>query len=278
MVAVARRGDRSLSLAIGAAIVGLSAVLGIGAATLLGTTQVGPAGPAPPAGTVGTAAGSELAVSGPAASGPASSGPAPSGPAAPTGAVQTELFDELPMGAPPPPAWTTTGTAEVIAAPTSVDRSLRLRSSGAGAEARSCLELAVPWLAMRHIDFRFQVGDAVSAARFVTLDAGTDTLLSLNADPTAKVSNGPVPDVPDPSAGAGRSTTARPSAWRHIQIEIDPETQRLSWTTTNDAGAPGESGTRTLPTLDGLPTGALCLHSPKGTPLGWIAIDDVLVE
>jgi hypothetical protein len=240
--------SRSGLLAAAAAIVAVSVVVGIGGAFAFGLYQVGGPGTA--------ASGAGLAT------------PAPS-----VAAIEVETFDSPPVGAGGPAAWKLAGNADVIVTPATGDRSLRLRTSRTGAEASACRSLPGAATSTIRLEFDLLVGKAVSAARLLSLNAGPDLLLSLKVDPEGRLTTRP----PAPSASVDPSTRT-PISWQRVAIEIDPRGHRVMWSETDQDGGEVAAGVRAVPGLERLPGGTVCLHSPKDTPAGWIAVDNLAIE
>jgi len=172
----------------------------------------------------------------------------------PGGTPSVETFDDLSLDSPLPPPWTVSGsgTAAVIPLPTSVDRSVRLRSSEAGGGLRACRSI-VPGSPDVHVSVDVLVGTLPEQpVGLLSLESGGKAVYELNLGADGSVE----PDQPVTGVvvqGGGPPPAAAPT------------------------GAPSESSRRHL-VIDGpVPADSLCLRSPDGVASGWIAIDNVAV-
>ena len=189
-----------------------------------------------------------------------------------------ETFDGLPMDSPPGARWVVYGGdgASVIALPTSVDRSIRVRSSTQGEAATACRVIDDTTAAV-HIGFDLLVGGAPpSTAAVVSLRAGERDLLSLGIEPSGRL-------VAMPGAGFEGGSTGPTSAppvegWGRVDLTIDGAGGLIDWRAHDATGAQVASGTPQVADLAGVAVDGVCFHSPLGTPSGWIAIDDLIVE
>jgi len=239
---------RGLLAAVGT-IIGASALIGLGGAFVLGVVQVG----------------------GPRWARSESGGPTP----APSTATEVETFDSMPVGAGTDASWNLAGDADVVATTATGDRSLRLRTSRSGAEAIACRPLPRATTSTMHLEFDLLVGKATTAARRLSLNAGSDVLLALKVDPDGTVLIGPPAPSPSPSGGPSTET---PHRWQRVAIDVDPRAHRVTWSEVDPGSGPVASGKRAVPGLERLPGGTVCLHSPKDTPAGWIAVDNLSIE
>ena len=101
--------------------------------------------------------------------------------------VSIESFDALPMNSVLGADWIVSGGdgASIVALPTSVDRSVRVRSSDKGEAATACR--AVDATAAERIGFDLLVGRPPrSATPVVTVNSGERDLLILNVDPSGR--------------------------------------------------------------------------------------------
>jgi hypothetical protein len=189
-----------------------------------------------------------------------------------------ESFDGLPMDSPPGAGWVVNGGdgASVVALPTSVDRSLRVRSSTQGGAATACRAIDGPASALR-VSFDLLVGrPPPSSAPVVSVQGGERNLFTLGVDPSgwllAMDGSGSEGSSPDPDS-------ARPSeGWARVDLRFDGPGGVIDWRAHDVTGAEVSSGSSQIAGLAGAAVDGVCFHSPRGTPSAWIAIDDLIVE
>ena len=170
------------------------------------------------------------------------------------GTPVAETFDDLSIDSPLPEPWATSGsgTAAVIPLPTSVDRSVRLRSSQAGGGLKACRPI-VAGAPDVHVAVDVLVGTLPEqAVGLLSLEAGGQPAFELTLGPDGSIEpNQPVTGVVVQGVGAPPAATpsggAADSTWRHLVIDGPMQAD------------------------------AVCLRSPDGVASGWIAIDNVAV-
>jgi hypothetical protein len=219
---------------------------------------------------------------------PAATVQAATSPAA-TGAVGgvtslLEAFDDLPISATPPAPWRVTGEGPVavVALPTSVDRSVRIKSTAPGEMTALCRPTDVGGATGLHVAFDYVLGGTiVDVVLLASLQSGGTGSIEMLVGP----SGAPV-GVKGVDGGASASSppTAPPSqaagsaglVWQRLVIDVDPLAGSVSWAGHDASGAETGAGTATVGVAREAP-GTLCLHSPA-VPAGWIAIDDLMIE
>ena len=219
---------------------------------------------------------------------PAATVQAATSPAA-TGAVGgvtslLETFDDLPISATPPPPWRVTGEGPVavVALPTSVDRSVRIKSTAPGETTALCRPTDIGGATGLHVAFDYVLGGAiVDDVALVTLQTGGTGSIELLVGPTgapvgvkgvdggASASSPPAAPPSPPAGSAG-------FVWQRLVVDVDPLAGSVSWAGNDPSGAETGAGTATIEVAREAP-GTLCLHSPA-VPAGWIAIDDLTIE
>jgi hypothetical protein len=211
---------------------------------------------------------------------PPTDGPSTDVPA--TGAPATtkleDTFDALPMDSLPGADWVVSGGdgASVVALPTSVDRSIRVRSSIQGNAATACRSVPDATASSR-ISFDLLVGrPPPSTAAVVSLRSGERDLLTIAVDPSGSLTTiaGSGPAASSPAAGG-----VRPRAgWGRVEVRIDGPGGLIVWRAHDVSGAEVAGGDLEVTDLAGAPVEDVCFISPQGMPSGWIAIDDLIVE
>ena len=200
---------------------------------------------------------------------PLAQGSLPPSPSSPSAAAATaevrgvvsidETFDDFAMGTTLEGPWTVTGgKAEIVALPTSVDRSVRIWSYRKGGSTRVCRHLdALPG---SKISVRFEFMWKPTPTAVVTLltfrHARAD-IVALQVDP-------------------GGSPVQEPG-WQRLDAVLDTTFGQLTWQTDEVADAGATSGSAAV-TLGSARPDELCLLSPSGSSSGWVAIDDLHIE
>jgi hypothetical protein len=199
--------------------------------------------------------------------------------------VQT--FDDLPIRSRLADPWTTAGdgSAEVVALPTSVDRSLRISSSTTGKPTLVCRPMSVGPAQSFTIAFDYLVGrPPASAATILRLQSESSSQLELGIDTMARPfigagpgGTGPAPAIgsPPPAAASARAVAA---GWARVEIKVDVAAGTAQWLAHDTSGAQIGSGTAALARAVDAPVDKVCLLSPAGSPAAWVAIDNLVIE
>jgi hypothetical protein len=195
----------------------------------------------------------------------------------PGAVVFEETFDELPMDSSLPSTWRVEGGggASIVALPTSVDRSVRIRSSPEGDRASACRPTGVDATSILGLGVDVVVGGRADAAV---------PLLALEHDGTRVVviGMGPSGDLvqlqppPDAVVTAPPDLAGEPDAWRRLELRLDPNESLVEWQAHDVSGTQVAAGRSTLER--GAWADVLCLFSPEGAPSSWIAVDDLVVR
>jgi hypothetical protein len=194
-----------------------------------------------------------------------------------------ETFDGLPMNSRLPATWIVSGpgSAEVIALPTSVDRSVRVASSLEGLVTTACRPTAIVLGGPIRIAVDYAVGRPPSSSvPLITIDSGTARQLAIGMNPSGV----PVSIAADVTPSAGEQPPAQRAAapsgsaplWQRLEVTVDTPAGIADWQVHDTSGALTGSGQTHLAN----PARALdtiCFLSPKGSPSGWIAVDDLFV-
>lgn len=195
-----------------------------------------------------------------------------------------ETFDDLPMDSSLPKPWQVSGggTAAVAPLPTSVDRSVRVSSDPEGAPTEACRPTATAGTASVRVafDYRFGRTPAVDTT-LLELRAGSTSVLEV----VLVAADGRIAVLASNGDGSGALASGAPEAgfasdqdaWHRIEMTV-ASSGEVAWQAHDTSGADAGSGT-TL--LDAAPRGlpdTVCLRSPAGSPAGWVAVDDLLIE
>jgi hypothetical protein len=184
-----------------------------------------------------------------------------------------ETFDDLKIASSLPAPWVVTGsgTAGVVALPTSVDRSFRLRSDGAS-PTRACRPLPTPTAGDLQLELDIQLDVAVDAtSKLVTIESAAGEALSISIDADGHFLG------PDGQPAAG-GTALRPGTWAHIVIALYRSTSTVDWQVAAEDGTVlaqlAHSAVRgaSAQTAD-----SVCLISPTGTAGASVAINNLVV-
>jgi hypothetical protein len=247
--------DRWTWAVLGVAVISVAGIVAVAVATTIGTLD--PPGPLP---STAVAAGALSAV-------------APAGvsvAAAETGFEET--FDSLPMDSALATPWVVSGGdgATIVALPTSVDRSVRIRSAADGAPASACRPTGIDAGATVSIGLDVLVGGSPSAAvPLMTLESSGVRTLTIGLDPSRALVD--LTQGTPPPAGATGS-----EGWRRIEVRIDPAQAALEWEARDVSGAPVAAGTAAIDPSTAVDQ--VCLFSPEGAPSSWIAVDDLIAQ
>ena len=195
------------------------------------------------------------------ASGPETGPPAtapsipPSGGAAGIVAIE-ETFDDLPMGTLRAGQWSVTkDRAEVIALPTSVDRSIRISSGRDGRATFACHSLGDASGSRVSVRFDYQMkGPPGAVVTLLTFRAANTDLVSLTADAPAETER----------------------SWRHVEAVLDAVVGTMTWHVTT-GGTDTGSGDAKVSLGSGSPD-QVCLVSPAGLRLGWLTVNNLVIE
>ena len=199
--------------------------------------------------------------------------------------VQT--FDDLPMRSRLADPWTTSGdgSAEVVALPTSVDRSLRISSSTAGKPTMVCRPTSVAPAQSFRIAFDYLLGrPPASTVPILRLDSESSSQLELGIDTMARpfLGGGPGGSAPAPAIAspppAGASARAVAADWERVEITVDAAAGTAQWSAHDTSGAVTGSGAAALARTADAPVDEVCLLSPAGSPAAWVAIDNLVIE
>ena len=182
-----------------------------------------------------------------------------------------ETFDDLRIASTLPSPWimSGSGTAGVIALPTSVDRSVRVRSDGATAAA-ACRPVPGTVGGDLHVEVDIQLGTLVAAtSKVITLGSAASEAFSIGVD-----RNGYLIGADNRQVVGGNRLPA--GTWAHVSITLHRPTSTVDWKV---AGADGASlaSVRTQVPPDAAQTAdRVCLLSPAGTPGGSVAINNLV--
>jgi hypothetical protein len=204
--------------------------------------------------------------------------------------VLEETFDALPMDSALGPPWVVSGgdSAQVVPLPTSVDRSIRIRSSADGGSAAACRATTTDPGRPLRAGFELLIERApTTAAPVFTVEGGGGRLLAIGIGPSGALvdlqqpsadgsplppGSSPAPGTSTPPEGGGRGD----GEWRRIQAGIDPAQGSATWQAHDAAGVEVAGGTLTID--PGSVVDQLCFFSPQGVPSGWIAVDDLIIR
>jgi hypothetical protein len=191
--------------------------------------------------------------------------------APPTEAVIVETFDGLSINSPLPPPWEVTGSgaAVVIALPTSVDRSVRLRTSSGGDPERACHPLRTNGGSDMRVALDILLETPVGAASdLITLRSGSTDALVIGVDAGGRI-------VGDDASQAPAGALA-PGTWAHVSISVHPDSKTVDWDVSAADGTTLASATgRPLDPASAGGIESFCVVSPGGTPGGSIAVNNV---
>ena len=179
----------------------------------------------------------------------------PSGGAAGIVSIE-ETFDDRPMGTLHAGPWSVTkDRAEVIALPTSVDRSIRISSGRDGRATFACRSLGDASGSRVSVRFDYQMkGPPGAVVTLLTFRAASTDLVSLTVDAPG---------------GTERS-------WQHVEAALDAIIGTMTWHVTTGGTETG-SGDAKVSLGSGRPA-QVCLVSPAGLRLGWLAINNLVIE
>jgi hypothetical protein len=191
--------------------------------------------------------------------------------ALPTGAVIVdETFDQLSINSPLPRPWEVTGSgaAVVIPLPTSVDRSVRLRTSDGGNPERACHPLRTDGAADVRVELDILLETAVATGSdLITLASGSTDALVIGVDARGRIAAGDASQAP---AGA-----LAPGTWAHVSITVHPGSKTVDWGVSLADGTMLANATaRPLEPASAGGIESLCVVSPDGTPGGSIAVNN----
>jgi hypothetical protein len=263
-VAVARRlpRDRPLPSAPGTAVaaVAVAAIVAVGVATLVGALGGRGFTATPDPGTpTGLVAAETSATGGGDVAGPAIE----------------ETFDALPMDSRLAPPWVVTGEeASIVALPTSVDRSVRIRTSTDGDASSACRATDVAAGVAPRVGFDVLLGGRPGATvPLLALEAGDSPVLTIGVDAAGAL----VQFEPEPATtGTPGSAGAGSDGWRRVEVRLDSSRSTVEWLANDASGLEVAAGS--APIEAGTTVDELCLFSPEGAPSSWIAVDDLIVQ
>lgn len=193
-----------------------------------------------------------------------------------------ETFDGLPMDSKLAKPWRVSGggTAQIVALPTSVDRSVRISSTATGEATSACRTAAVVLGGSIRIAVDFLVSRAPSSPiPLMSIGSGDTPQLNLGLD----ASGAPVEIAADGTVHQGE---ARPTAsnrsglptWQRLELAINTATGGVRWQVHDTSGAQTGAGQAQVANLVTGAFDTICFLSPQGSPSGWTAIDDLVVE
>ncbi len=198
-----------------------------------------------------------------------------------------ETFDGLPTNSKLPEAWKVggAGIAEIIALPTSIDRSARIASTINGEATSACRSAAVVPAGSIRVAVDLLLGRAPSSAvAVVTMESGSSSQLAFGVDPTGSPVEIIAGEAVRPAqASASAPNSAAPSTtrvvpmWQRLEVMIDPTSGAVQWQVRDTSGGQTGAGTTKIRDMTAAPL-EICFLSPQGSPSGWTAIDDLVVE
>jgi hypothetical protein len=188
----------------------------------------------------------------------------------------SETFDGLFIDSPLPQPWSSegSGTVAIVALPTSVDRSVRLRSDPSGATVSACRPISdVPSSTGPIVDVDLMLVSlpTTSPSPLVRLRVGSRDVVAIGVDPTgAIVDSGSRPDA------SGKLLTG---IWTHLSLAVDRETKSVSWQLR------AADGTAIAPPHPAALVGgasaaidSICLTSPAGAGSGAVIANNLTVH
>jgi hypothetical protein len=194
-----------------------------------------------------------------------------------------EDFDGLPMDSQLPAPWDVNGagTAQIVALPTSVDRSARLSSGTDGSPTTACLPLGVGRAGLA-VAFDYDLGRAAPGqGPLLTAHSNGASVAGIIIDSQGRPVAAAIGDSPA-SASASPSPVGAPSGetdtvgWQRLEVTLGGA-EGVQWQAYDTSGAETGAGTALLAdpsaTVD-----MVCLHSPRGALAGWVAIDDLIIR
>jgi hypothetical protein len=200
------------------------------------------------------------------------------GPGGDAGAViLEETFDGLPMDSSLPSSWIVAGGggASIVALPTSVDRSVRIRSSPEGDPASACHPTGVDATAILRLAVDIVVGGrAGEAVPLLALEGSGTRILTIGLGPAGELVQ--LDPAPDSGVPAPEGLAADAEGWRRLDVRLDPNERSVEWQARDVSGTQVAVGRSTLE--PGTWADGLCLFSPQGAPSSWIAVDDLVVR
>jgi hypothetical protein len=170
-----------------------------------------------------------------------------------------ESFDDMRMGSELSSAWTVSGSrAEVVALPTSVNRSVRIGTDPGGKPTSACRVIDASIGSPISVQFDYLWNQPVKTpVRVMTFAAAGTTLAAVTIEPSMPA--------------------ATLDGWHRVQAVIDVGRGAFSWRTLDRNGDETGSGQATL-ALGSMRPDHVCLISPAGKPPGWLAVDDFLLS
>jgi hypothetical protein len=196
-----------------------------------------------------------------------------------------EQFDGLPMDSRLPAPWTTSGggSAQIVALPTSVDRSVRLASDAGGVATEACRPTDVAAGTDIRVALEYRVGGAAPAPfPLLSLQSG-DTrrvglLIGAGGSEVAVLGGADAGPSDAPVVSPVPRATAATTGWHRVELTIARASGAVTWRVHDEAGAETASGTATVADLASGGLDRVCLRSPGGSPSGWVAVDDLVIE
>jgi hypothetical protein len=232
-------------VALGAVLAMTVALVGIIALPLADSLRIGGSAQPSPAGSVAGIASTPV--------------PAPA-------VIVDETFDGLSINSSLPPSWDVTGSgaAVVIALPTSVDRSVRLRASDGGNAERACHPLPPGATVDLRIELDFVLETALSSdTNLVTLASGANDAVTIGLDRNGRL------------LGADATSGSLPAGtWAHLSLTMHRASPTVDWEVTAAGTSLGAARNR-APDNAFSGISALCLQSPQSTQAGSVAFNNV---
>jgi hypothetical protein len=189
-------------------------------------------------------------------------------------AALRETFDDLKIASTLPSPWTFSGsgTAGVIALPTSVDRSVRVRSDGA-TQATACRPLPGTVAGDLHVEVDIQLDAPVaSTTKVIALGSAASEAFSIGV-----ARDGHLIGADNQPVAAG--SVLRPGTWAHVSITLHRATSTVDWHVAGADGTSLASDTSSPVRAEAAQTAnRVCLLSPAGTPGGSVVINNLVAS
>jgi hypothetical protein len=200
------------------------------------------------------------------------------------GIVQVdETFDDLAVDSKLAAPWTIEGAGPVriVAIPTGVDRSVRIGADGSGNATALCRPIDVPGGRDARFAFELALGSEPSAnVKVIELRRGDATLIEMvliaatGEARAIRVASGGILVPGSPPARQGGPLDL--ATWRRVALTVSAG-GAVAWEARDSSGT--DAGSGTLPESKGsAPLDTFCVLSPTGTPGGWVALDNLLIE
>jgi hypothetical protein len=195
-----------------------------------------------------------------------------------------EDFDGLPMASQLPVPWDVSGagSAQIVALPTSVDRSVRLRTGLDGTPTTACMPLGVQRAELA-VAFDYDLGrGAPGQGLLLTAHSNGASVAGIIVDSQGRPVAAAIGDSPASASASPSPVDAPPSGetdavgWQRLEVTLGGA-EGVQWQAYDTSGA--ETGVGTALLADPSATvDTVCLHSPRGALAGWVAIDDLIIR